>query len=101
MRGSHRCDRSHNRVLQKVHEDKEFLAAWSTGECRAVLIVVLSIDNQSYLSNRFSFFHFLFIHRDHVEKFGTLLDMLTSNGSVHTDKILGSSKDGVELETGR
>ena len=86
---------------KKVHEDKEFLAAWGTGECRAALVVVLSINHQSYLSNEFSFFHFLFIHRYHVENFGTLLDMLTSNGSVHSDKRLGTSEDGVELETGR
>ena len=51
---------------EEVHEDEEFLAAGSTGECGAVIVVVFSIYHQSYLSNELSFLHFFFIHRDHV-----------------------------------
>ena len=86
---------------EEVDEDEEFLAAGSTGECGAVLDVVFSIYYQSYFSNELSFLHFFFIHRDHVENFGTLLNMMASNGSVHTDKRLGTSEDCVELEAGR
>ena len=84
-----------------MHEDQKLLAAGGTGECGAMLIVVLSIYHQSYLSNELSFLHFFFIHRDHVENFGTLLDMLASNGSVHADKRLGSGKNGFEFQSGR
>ena len=57
---------------------------------RAMLIVVLTIDNQSYFPSNLFFLHYFFIHRDHVKNFGTLLDMLVSDDSVHEDKRLGT-----------
>ena len=57
---------------------------------RAMLIVVLTIDNQSYFPSNIFFLHYFFIHRDHIKNFGTLLDMLVSNGSVPAEKRLGS-----------
>ena len=39
MRDFYRCNRSHNRALKKVHEDKELLAAGAVGEAGDVVEV--------------------------------------------------------------
>ena len=71
-----------------MHEDPKFLAAGSTDECGAMLIVMLFTDNQSYFPNQPSFIHFFFLH---VKNFGTLLNLLGSNVIVHADKRLGTN----------